>query len=58
MARAMRALGWICGTAAGIFLAYEAFLFAAHDFNPDYSLIDQCLDQGGAWNYMESTCEK
>lgn len=38
------------------FVAYEAFLFVAHDFSPDYSEIDSCLDAGGKWDYETRVC--
>jgi hypothetical protein len=38
------------------FLAYEAFLFWAHDFDPDYNKIDECLDRGGIWDCENRTC--
>ena len=41
-----------------IVLAYEVFLFWAHDFNPDYGLIDRCLDGGGCWDYQDRICRK
>lgn len=45
------------GTLVGLAIAYEAALFVAHDFDPDYSHIDRCLDRGGVWNYAERACE-
>ena len=38
------------------FIAYEAFLFYAHDFSPDYKSIDRCLDSGGRWDYENRVC--
>ncbi len=41
-----------------IFLAYEVFLFWAHDFNLDFESIDRCLDGGGCWDYQDRICRK
>ena len=38
------------------FIAYEAFLFWAYDFNPDYNKINPCLGAGGKWDYENWVC--
>jgi len=56
MKRALIAAGWLFGLLVVAFAAYETALFVAHDFNPDYSAIDGCLDSGGSWDYSNRIC--
>jgi hypothetical protein len=41
-----------------IFVGYEGLLFYAHDMNPNYALIDRCLDLGRQWDYNENICKE
>lgn len=55
--RTMIILSLGIGAATLPFWGYEMFLLAMHSFNPDYSIIDRCFDQGGKWNYKERICD-
>lgn len=39
-------------------LPYYGFLWWAHDFNPRFVFIDNCLDRGGKWHYEINVCEE
>lgn len=41
----------------GVVALYQLILFSAHNGNPDYNLIDRCLDNGGRWIYEQRSCE-
>jgi hypothetical protein len=42
---------------AVVMVAYVAFLFVVHDFNRDFLRIDDCLDDGGRWDYPARACD-
>lgn len=39
-----------------LFIAYEGLLFYKYDFDPNYALIDRCLDLDHEWDYTQETC--
>jgi len=39
------------------FATYEGLLLYKHDMNPDYAVIDRCLDKAGAWDYNKRVCQ-
>jgi len=39
-------------------LSIELLLWMNTDFDPYYSAIDTCLDQGGQWDDMAKVCQK
>jgi hypothetical protein len=38
-------------------LAQEFYIWASHDFSPDYSDIQTCIETGGRWLEIESKCQ-
>ena len=41
-----------------VVIVYEFMLWSAIGFNPDYSKIDRCMDNGGCWDSIDRTCRK
>lgn len=40
-----------------IFVVYFGAIFYAHEFNPNSLKIDECLDEGGVWDYKQNICQ-
>lgn len=40
-----------------MFFIMDFMLWQAHDYDPNYSKIDRCLDHGGRWDYESVLCE-
>lgn len=45
-------------TAAVLVTGYFFSLWAVHGFNPDFLLINKCIESGGRWNYERRECER
>lgn len=45
-------------TAALLAGGYYFTLWAIHGFNPDFLLINKCIESGGRWNYERRECER
>lgn len=39
-------------------IAHELFMWAFWDYSPNYLAADRCLDTGGCWDAIDSTCRK
>ena len=37
---------------------YLGLLFYIHDFDHNFLKIDQCLDNGGRWDYNDCECKQ
>lgn len=49
----------ICIAVIVVLLAvFEFYVWRMHDYAPNYSTIQTCIETGGSWNYEQEMCQR
>lgn len=46
------------GAIALLLVIFEFYVWRMHDYAPNYSTIQTCIETGGSWDYDDKVCQR